>query len=293
MTNTQTPATGIRIPQYALTLAVILLALGALLAASQGINERAFVRAEFTATPAPTLPPSPTPVPIDPFANLTFTTWTSEGDLLSMEVPALWAPQPARNSPIAYTFTVEGTPNVGIGIFVIPTAELGVPGVAPDASPETILKAAFATDPSLTVREVQAGDLKGAAVKQSEVGTDPTTGNLSGTDSDIWLLAIDANHVLLLQAIAPTERWAQMEPVLARVTSSLKVDVAATIARMNSVLGTPVPAPTSEATAEATAEATTEATTEATAEPTAEATSPVTATPEPAGPSLPTPTPAN
>lgn len=289
MMNTPTSATGIRIPQYALTLAVILLALGALLAASQGINERSFVRAEFTATPAPTLPPSPTPVPIDPFANLTFTTWTSEGNLISMEVPALWTPQPGRNSPIAYTFTAEGTPNVGIGIFVIPTAELGVPGVAPDASPETILKAAFAADPSLTVREVQAGDLTGAAVKRSEVGTDPVTGNLSGTDSDVWLLAIDANYVLLMQAIAPTERWAEMEPVLARVTSSLKLDVAATVARMTDVLGTPAPAPTAAPTAEATSEATAEATTE----PTAEATIPATATAEPAGPALPTATPAN
>ncbi len=289
MTNTPTSATGIRIPQYALTLAVILLALGALLAASQGINERAFVRAEFTATPAPTLPPSPTPVPIDPFANLTFTTWTSEGNLISMEVPALWTPQPARNSPIAYTFTAEGTPSVGIGIFVIPTAELGIPGVAPDASPETILKAAFASDPSLTVREVQAGALKGAAVKQSEVGTDPATGALSGTDSDIWLLAIDANHVLLLQAIAPTERWAEMEPILARATSSLTLDVAATIARMTSVSGTPVPAPTAEATATQQSESapTAEATAEVTAAPTAEATA------EPAGPVLPTATPAN
>lgn len=279
MTNTPTPAGGIRIPQYVIILAVILFSLGALLALSQGIDERTFVRAEFTATPAPTA------TPIDPFADLTYTTWRSEGDLLSMAIPASWQVEPSQDSPVGYTFTPPTVNNVGIGLLVLSIAELGIPNLPADASPEAILKAAIPAEAE-RVRAVEAGNLKGAGLKQSEANVDQRTGQLVGTDRELWLLSIDSKHVMLLQAIAPTQRWAQMEEVFKRATNSLNVNVEAVLARV-------APAPTAEPTAEPTVAPTAEAT----AEPNAEATAEATNIPEPAGPPMPTaepsPTPAN
>ena len=284
MTNTPTPANGIRIPQYVIVLAVILFSLGALLALSQGIDERAFVRAEFTATPAPTA------TPVDPFADLTFTTWRSDGDLISMELPASWTAQPSTDSPVGYTFTAPTVNNTGIGLLVLPIADLGIPNLPADASPEAILKAAIPAEAE-RVRAVEAGNLKGAGLKQSEANVDQRTGQLVGTDRELWLLSIDAKHVMLLQALAPTQQWSKMEEVFTRAMSSLNVNTEAVLARFVTA------EPTAEATAEPTAEVTAEATTEATAEATAEAPAMPTATPEPAGPPMPTvapsPTPAN
>ncbi|MFN7210478.1 MAG: hypothetical protein ACK4P1_08830, partial [Aggregatilineales bacterium] len=286
-TNTPTPAGGIRIPQYVIILAVILFSLGALLALSQGIDERTFVRAEFTATPAPTA------TPIDPFADLTYITWRSEGELISMEIPDGWQVQPSEDSPVGYTFTPPTINNIGIGLLVLPIAELGIPNLPADASPEAILKAAIPAEAE-RVRAVEVGNLAGAGLKQSEANVDQRTGQLVGTDRELWLLSIDSKHVMLLQAIAPTQRWAQMEEVFKRATNSLTVNVEAVLAR---VAPAPTAEPTAEATAEATAEPTAEATAEVTAEPTAEPTTEATNIPEPAGPSMPTaepsPTPAN
>ncbi|MFQ3536162.1 MAG: hypothetical protein SNJ58_09800 [Aggregatilineales bacterium] len=283
MTDTPTPAKGIRIPQYVVILAVILFSLGALLALSQGIDERAFVRAEFTATP------TITPTPVDPFADLTFTTWRSEGDLISMEIPASWTAQPSADSPVGYSFTAPTVNNTGIGLLVLPIAELGIPNLPEDASPEAILKAAIPSEAS-RVRAVEAGNLKGAGLKQSDANVDQRTGQLIGTDRELWLLAIDSKHVMLFQALAPTQRWAQMEEVFVRATRSLNVNVEGVLARL-------APVPTAEATAEATAEPTAEPTAEGTTQPgtqpTIEPTPATTSTPEPAGPPMPTPTPAN
>ncbi|MBO9308507.1 MAG: hypothetical protein J7551_01850 [Chloroflexi bacterium] len=279
MTNVPTPARGIRIPQYAVVLAVMLFSLGALLALSQGIDERAFVRAEFTATPSPT---------VDPFADLTFATWRSDGDLISMELPASWTAQPSADSPVGYTFTAPKVSNTGIGLLVLPIAELGIPNLPPDASPEAILKAAIPAEAE-RVRPVEAGNLKGAGLKQSEADVDQRTGQLIGTDRELWLLSIDAKHVMLLQALAPTHQWSKMEEVFMRAMSSLNVNTEAVLARLATAK------PTAEATAEATAPSESVATAEPTAEATAEATAPPTATPEPAdlptptGPPLPTP----
>ncbi|MCS6870692.1 MAG: hypothetical protein NZ571_04465 [Anaerolineae bacterium] len=299
VTNMPTPAKGIRIPQYVIILAVLLFSLGALLALSQGIDERAFVRAEFTATP------TITPTPIDPFANLTYTLWRSEGDLISMEIPASWQVQPSTDSPVGYTFSVPQVTNTGIGLLVLPIAELGVPNLPADASPETILKTAIPSEAE-RVRAVEAGNLKGAGLKQSEANVDQRTGELVGTDRELWLLSIDSKHVMLLQALAPTQRWAQMEEVFTRAMRTLNVNVEAVVARFASAATAEPTAeataqPTAEATAQPTVEATTQPTAEATAqptvEPTAEATRAPTATPEPAGPPMPTaapsPTPAN
>lgn len=143
-------------------------------------------------------------------------------------------------------------------------AELGIPNLPADASPEAILKAAIPAEAE-RVRAVEAGNLKGAGLKQSEANVDQRTGQLVGTDRELWLLSIDSKHVMLLQAIAPTQRWAQMEEVFKRATNSLNVNVEAVLARV-------APAPTAEPTAEPTVAPTAEATAEPTAEATAEAT---------------------
>jgi hypothetical protein len=266
---------------------VFLFSLGALLALSQGIDERAFVRAEFTATPAPTA------TPVDPFADLTFAVWRSDGDLISMELPASWTAQPSADSPVGYTFTAPAVNNTGIGLLVLPIARLGIPNLPADASPEAILKAAIPAEAE-RVRAVEAGNLKGAGLKQSEANVDQRTGQLVGTDRELWLLSIDAKHVMLLQALAPTQQWSKMEEVFTRATNSLRVNTEAVLARF--VTAEPTAEVTAEATAEATAspggattaEPTVEATIKPTAEATAEATVTPTATPEPTDPPMPT-----
>lgn len=224
MTNTPPASKGIQIPQYVVLLAVLFTALGALLMASTGVDRRSLVRAEFTLTPSLTFTPSITPTPVDPFANLSYTTWTSADNLISMDVPAAWTAQSSPQRPVDTSFTAEGAPETGLRVLALPISALGIPELAANAPVDAVARAIFAdVQPPVEPRAVEAGELKGVAVKQTQQVPDQVTGQTRSLDADIWVLSLDETHIAVIQAVALTADWPKMEPILARaaVPSSL------------------------------------------------------------------------
>ncbi|GAB4552121.1 MAG: hypothetical protein OHK0023_19720 [Anaerolineae bacterium] len=270
MTNTPPASKGIQIPQYVVLLAVLFTALGALLMASTGVDRRSLVRAEFTLTPSLTFTPSITPTPVDPFANLSYTTWTSADNLISMDVPAAWTAQSSPQRPVDTSFTAEGAPETGLRVLALPISALGIPELAANAPVDAVARAIFAdVQPPVEPRAVEAGELKGVAVKQTQQVPDQVTGQTRSLDADIWVLSLDETHIAVIQAVALTADWPKMEPILARAASSIKFDVAGTVKLLDEQFGLSAATATGEATAAATTEATAAATDAATVESTA------------------------
>lgn len=293
MTNTPPASKGIQIPQYVVLLAVLFTALGALLMASTGVDQRSLVRAEFTLTPSLTFTPSITPTPVDPFANLNYTRWTSADNLISMDVPAAWIAQTSPQRPVDTSFTAEGAPDTGLRILALPISALGIPDLAANAPVDAVARAIFAdVQPPVEPRTVEAGELKGVAVKQTQESPDQFTGQVRSLDADIWVLSLDETHIAVIQAVALTADWPKMEPILARAASTIKFDVAGTVKLLDESFGLTTPsAATSEATAAATADATVEATSAATEAATAESTAASTVEPTAAATQAATPVP--
>lgn len=278
MSNTPQQQSGIRIPQYALTFTVLVFAVGALLLATSGIDSRAGIRAQYTQTPVPTLVPSPAP---DPFVNLSYLPWKSPDSLVQLEYPKGWTPQAnPRSGPLAYVIFPEGstTQLPQITFFMVPTKQLGIPNVAPDASPDTILKTAFANPQAGQVvapsRAVQAGDFKGSGVQITQSQQDTQSGATINTETDIWLFSLDPQNLVIWQATSIKDDWAKLEPVFQHVVGSLKIDTPNALVALNRAFN-----PTPQATGPATAAPTSAATTAPTAAPTSAATSAATAVP--------------
>jgi hypothetical protein len=265
----------LRISPAAMIFVVMMLVVGGLLLASNGIDERALQRAQV----APTA--TGTPAPIDPFAYNGFVTFTSEDGLISFEHPDSWTVAPAaQRGPVAYVSVADPTSTrpdqPGLLLYALPR-QLVMQGAAADASTETMLQEVAAQNPlddgtTVPVEAVEAGGLSGHRIHLSSASLNQQTGELLSTDDEIWLLSLDSTNVLVLQARSGTNDWQErMQPILDRFRETLTVDVAGVVAAINNALGvTPEAAP--DATVEATTEPTVEATPEATTEPTAEAT---------------------
>lgn len=264
LVTTSTPPTGgIRLPSYVIILVVLLMALGALLLLATNAAPESAVRARFTGTPTITLTPSITPTPINPFASLRYIAWTSEDGLIKAEIPELWLPQSIQDSPVAYSFAIPGESIVRIEFLALPISQLGIQGAPENATPDQLLKAALATQPDITVREVSTKTLKGAGVKQTLPQTNPNTGETVSFDRDIWLLSLDAQNVMLVQGISRTDNWVEMQKVWDHFLGSLEVNTEGTLTKLNATFN-PAPAATQAAT-EGAAPAATAAATEAAA----------------------------
>lgn len=285
----------IRLSQAALVFVALAAAIGAMLIISKNVDPRATVRAEFTLTPSITWTPSLTPVPVDPFADLTFTEWSSPDELVTMEMPASWeASATANNGPVAYVFTHPDKGDTGVLVAVLPTLLMSALSDLPeDATPRDMLTALVPTEDPTAFEDVTWGEYPAIAYRQSTQDVDQLSGQVVDNQSLMWLVKLAPRHILLLQAVSPTALWDQMETTFEHMRESLTLDVPGAIARLDEEFA-PTATPTAEATGEATGEPTEEATgeaPEATAEPTAEATPAATsaATPEPAPSATPTP----
>lgn len=292
MSNTPSSPVVFRLPQSTLVFVVLIFALGALILASSGIDRRASERAQVSPTPTITFTPSITPTPVNPFENVSYSVWTSDDKLISMERPTNWSVQADPRTAISYTFFAEGSTETIISLLAVPRSQVQLTGLTPEMSAEEVLKLLIKEQgiEGVTVRPVQAGAFKGGGFHQSQTETDQITGEKIERELEIWLLDVNNNNLLLLQAITPTAFREQMDYAFARATTSLTIDAAGVAAKLSAAFSPPTPtaAPTSAATAEGTAEATAAATSAATAEPTNEPTSEPTAEPTTVPTSAPT-----
>lgn len=292
MSNSPKSPVVFRLPQSALTYTVLVLAIGALLLLSGGMDRNASVRAQFTLTPSVTFTPSITPTPVDPFANLEYTAWTSPDDLISLEHPATWGVQAVpRNGPVAYVILHPQVTNAGMLLVALPASQFrGIQDLSADTPLATYFELIFPGQQMEALREVELGDLRGVALRQTDQNLDAFTGQPVSIDSDIWLLRLDDAHFMIFQVISDSADWPRMEGVLNHILDTMRLDVPGIVAVLDETFaptptatGTPVIEPTLDATTAVTPGATTEPTSESPAEPTVEPTAVPTATPTATG----------
>lgn len=287
MSNTSPSSGVLNLSRPALIFIVLMLTLGALLLATTQVEQRAVVRAQFTLTPSLTFTPSITPTPIDPFAELSYVSWTSPDGLISLEHPQLWIPQASpQNGPAAYVLAAPGAQTTGILVLGLPASQLAAPNLPANPSPADYIRALVPDAPPEQIVSATVAGLNGAHIKQTLPQQDPRTGQTTlNVDRDFYLLTLDAQNFFVVQAIAPTSDWSKMQPVLERALTTLKLNTQGIIALITRASSPPPVAtatqvaPTQAATAEATQAATAAPTQQATAEPTGVATAEATAAP--------------
>jgi hypothetical protein len=251
VSNTPSSRVVLRIQPSALIFAVMILALGALLLASNSMDPRVGER------------PKLTPTTIDIYANVRYTAWKSLDGIFQFEHPEGWAVQANPSAALSYALVGQGSQNVPISFTLLTTTQLvqqmGAPAnLNANSTPEQLLTAAFANpqagQPAIQVRPAQAGTLKGASAHFTDSGQDRSTGQTVPIDTEVVLLSLDGTHLMLIQGQGRTADWPKLQPVFNRFTETLKVDTAAAI----KILDTPptpaatAPAATSAATAAAT-----------------------------------------
>jgi len=219
---------------------ILVLLIGAVLLATNGIGQGSVVRASLSATPTITLTPQPTR---NPFAFNGYRPFASPDGVLTLEFPDTWTFVPDPQNPKSYFFA----PDAGlqsalvIQMRVLPSSNFvgSLPGLTESSTPRQILAAAFAQGTpgaQQPIDDVTASGLVGARAFQPNA-LDQSNAP-SGQSLETWLLALDATHLLLIQAIAPATLWNQTQPVLKHLTDTLRVNVPNAVA---APIGTAVP----------------------------------------------------
>ena len=246
---------GIRITQPVYMFIVLMAGVVGLLVISTSLTRTDVVR------------PHPTAVPIDPFANVSYQTYVSPDGTYQADYPAAWSAQEDPTTPLVTNFVPSGS-NTQTGLRLFFTALRAMQTLPTDTSPEGFVRQALqipqGQTTALTPIEVSGG-LKGSC---GTTETDLNDG--SKGKAELCVIALDGDHLLVIQAITRTAQWSRMEAVMERLKSSLQIKVESVVERMSAVLGAQTPA-TPEATSAATSEPTVEATSAATAAATVEA----------------------
>ncbi len=220
---------------------LLMLALGALLLASNTLDPRSLKRAE---------PFTPTPTVVDPYANLDYIPFKSPEGAYEFDYPKGWFVQPDSNgTPVTYIIVPSGLGPDGISITAMATVNSGISNAQPDTPPDQLAKLLAASAPTTQqtkIDSVQGGGLKGASLHVAVTATNQTTGEQIPVEKEIWFLSLDSTHILVFQMSAATTDWPQMQGVFDHLSKTLKVDTA-TVLKLIEQQATP--APTAAATA--------------------------------------------
>lgn len=170
------------------------------------------------------------------FANIEYATWRSTGGYFEAEIPSQWQVQPSQqNGPVAFVIAPQGSRFTGILIVALPKSQLAVEGLPPNATARDILRAIVPGGAG--VRDIQIGEFEGAALKQTGREADAGSGQTVRIDRDLLLVDLDADTVLLIQALSLTPDWRNMQPVVDRLTSTLQVNTTRIIAALRNAFG--------------------------------------------------------
>jgi peptidylprolyl isomerase len=181
---------------------------------------------------------------------LQFVPFRSADGAISFDAPQTWRVEPNFNSsPVAYNLLPPDAPlNNVISLSVRTVSSLGVPSAGENADALTLMREVFGRDPKYTIEPVTANALKGAGVVQYESVSDRVSGGYIDLERRIWLLDVAPGYVLLIQAVSAPAQRVQVTAVFERLTQSLVLDaalsVAAIEARLNAPPTTPTPVPT-------------------------------------------------
>lgn len=209
----------------------LMLALGALMMASNGIDPRSAQRAQFAtavtinpAALATKAPPTvgPTPTPVDAFANLDYEVWSSPDGFISFERPKLWQPVSlvTERGPFGFGFVVPGSTDTGIIIEANPVITYSsLAGTSSTATAFGLMRA-FAPN-------VSRDDIQDATLNGNEAATFKTTtpGTASDVEAHLWLAKLDSANVIFVQIQAPTASVSKLQPVIDRFLKSLKLNI--------------------------------------------------------------------
>ncbi|MEP7285918.1 MAG: hypothetical protein ABI947_09135 [Chloroflexota bacterium] len=216
MTNTSSSPVVVRIQQSSLIFVVLLLALGALLLTATNIAPGAGKR-----------------------AGVQFVSWKSPDGFIELQRPSEWSPVAnPSNTSFSYFFQSASSPNapttlpVSLALVVSRTDALKIKDITATSSPDEILKLLGKMQPqgtpSLNSRPVQAGPYKGFALHDTHQVANSAQGAQAATpataDDDIWILAIDPTHVLIIDLTTPTASWPSVQPIFEQMLGTLRVN---------------------------------------------------------------------
>ncbi len=253
MSNNPSSRVVARIQPSALIFVMLVLVIGALLLASNNIDPNAGRRAQFTVTP------------VDPFAVSQYVSWKSPDGFVRLEHPNIWQPQTSQTNPLTYVLSPANSSGAFISIQMRPTS--AYLGVASTTTPDELLKRNFANRaqdlPPVTTKAVSVGNFAGTGAHYVERASDQSTNQPLMVESELWVVALDSTHVLVIQGITETGNWARMQPIFEHITGSLQIDSAGAIKAMDTTFpatpaatGTATPAAAGTAPANATSPAT-------------------------------------
>jgi hypothetical protein len=212
-----------RIQPSALIFVTLVLVIGALLLASNNIDPNAGRRAQFTVTP------------VDPFVFSQYVSWKSPDGFVQLEHPNTWQPQTSQTSPLTYVLSPANSNEAFLSIQMRPTS--AYLGVASTTTPDELLKRNFANRPQdlppVTTKTVSVGNFTGTGAHYVERMSDQSTNQPLMVESELWVVALDPTHVLVIQGITETGNWAKMQPIFEHITGSLQIDSAGAVRAMD------------------------------------------------------------
>lgn len=261
----------------------LMLVLGVLIMASNGIDTRSTQRAQYASTSEATsaVPVAATPVntPGSAFAGLDFVNWSSPDGLVSLDRPKAWESinKIASLGSIAYGIVVPGSADTGI-VFQA-NVRSAYPSLSDSSANSTARSLLRSYAPNIASDQIEDATISGLPAATFKTTVPGASGDI---EAHLWLVKLDNDNILLLQIQGPASDSAALQSVIDRVIKSAKIDVAGIAAALTKATPAATPAATeavSAATPAATATAATAAATETTASATPAATETAAATP--------------
>jgi len=262
----------------------LMLVLGVLIMASNGIDTRSTQRAQFASTSEATsaapvaATPVNTPGSAGAFTALDFVNWSSPDGLVSLDRPKAWESINKITSlgSIAYGIVVPGSADTGI-VFQA-NVRSAYPSLSDSSANSTARSLLRSYAPNIASDQIEDATISGLPAATFKTTVPGASGDI---EAHLWLVKLDNDNILLLQIQGPATDSAALQTVIDRVIKSAKIDVAGIAAALTKAAPAATPAATEAVIAA------TPAATETAAVATAEAATPTTAPTEPAATATP------
>lgn|GEM_PF-1116899 len=207
-----------------LTFIILLLALGTLLIASNGIDPLSTVRAVVS--------PTVNGDGVQPFGFSAYTSYQSDDKVIKVDMPVTWTPLiQADQSGTVYLLSPGGQQNAsGVAVLfqVFPRATItrNLTSITAQSSLRDVATALLTSQgqSAVNLQDVHLGALNGISFRQINT---PSATQPVATQVETWFVTLDPTRILVVQGSAPSAEWdTQMTPVFQHIVNSLSVNTA-------------------------------------------------------------------
>jgi hypothetical protein len=204
--SSEVPA-GNRVQQSVLLFIVMLLGIGVLILAAGNMDPRSFASSQTR-----------------------YVQWRSNDGYITLERPSDWLPTNEGNSrPFIYSFTTDpnlsNSPALDFVMRAVrydePSLQLSADVRSPRAYMDHLSKQGSLGIKAETIRPVSLAGLSGI---MTPAKLNAAQGDKTSVEGEIWMLGLDAEHVLLITFVSEAGDWARYRPQFERTIQSLRVD---------------------------------------------------------------------